>query len=138
MDCILVRGNDDVVEKLDESETPSPTRDAMRAQVCDSVRVRVRVRVVETRVLADVSIRTLAASESASTDDVRVRAHANAERPERRSKGVRERTPFGLRIEWRDDDVFVRVRRRRGRDSQRVRVRCGTKRQAHERDAVAD
>ena len=130
MDCILVRANDDVVEKSDESETPTPTRDAMRAQVCDGVRVRV----VETQVLADVSIRTLAAS----TDDVRVRAHANAERPERRSKGVRERTPFGLRIEWRDDDVFVRVRRRRGRDSQRVRVCCGTRRQAHERDAVAD
>ena len=129
MDCILVRGNGDVVEKSDESETPTPTRDAMRAR-SDCVRVRV----VETRVLADVSIRTLAAS----TDDVRVRAHANAERPERRSKGVREQTPFGLRLERRDDDVFVRVRRRRGRDSQRVRVRCGTKRQAHERDAVAD
>ena len=137
MDCVLVRGNGDVVEKSDESETPTPTRDAMRAQVC-GVRVRVRVRVVETRVLADVSIRTLAASESASTDDVRVLAHANAERPERRSQGVREQTPFGLRIERRDDGVFVRVRRRRGRDSQRVRVRCGTKRQTHERDAVAD
>ena len=133
MDCVLVRGNGDVVEKSDESETPTPTRDAMRAR-SDCVRVRVRVRVVETQVLADVSIRTLAAS----TDDVRVRAHANAERPERRSQGVRERTPFGLRIERRDDGVFVRVRRRRGRDSQRVRVRCGTKRQAHERDAVAD
>ena len=133
MDCVLVRGNDDVVEKSDESETPTPTRDAVRAR-SDGVRVRV----VETRVLADVSIRTLAASESASTDDVRVRAHANAEGPERRSQGVRERTPFGLRIERRDDGVFVRVRRRRGRDSQRVRVRCGTKRQAHERDAVAD
>lgn len=129
MDCVLVRGNGDVVEKSDESETPTPTRDAVRAR-SDGVRVRV----VETQVLADVSIRTLAAS----TDDVRVRAHANAERPERRSQGVREQTPFGLRIERRDDDVFVRVRRRRGRDSQRVRVRCGTKRQAHERDAVAD
>ena len=131
MDCVLVRGNDDIVVPADESETPTPTRDAVRAR-SDGVRV------VETRVLADVSIRTLAASESASTDDVRVRAHANAERPERGSQGLRERTPFGLRIERRDDGVFVRIQRRRGRDSQRVRVRCGTKRQAHERDAVAD